>query len=651
MEEKKKHKLIETKKDKVKLIRSALELLSILILLALVIRALFLFKDYEPYDESDTAVVSGEDHGFLALSYLGVDRDGSDTLIATKRLYEELKALHDLGYVTITQQDIYDYYYNDKTLPDKALYLMFEDGRKDTAMFAEKLLEEFNYKATVMTYASNLEIRDNTFLTPKDIRKLEKSGYCELGTNGYRLAYINAYDRHGRFLGELTAKEYVKVRPFLSRDYNHYLMDFIRDENRIPVETSAEMRQRIDYDYEKMKEVYTKEFDRVPLAYVLMQANTGRFGDNDKVSEQNRKDMGEIFYLNFNREGFSLNDLKADEYDLTRMQPQAYWYVNHLLMRIWDDLDEDEKEWIEFVPGDEKRAEDWEIKTGACEFKKNLIALTSTPGETGRMEIKNTDIPDDVYITAGLTGNVLGEQSVALRSNEEENSALKISLQDNHIMVRDSVSGGNVIYDYDLHELIPENKRISVEEDDEAALEAELSARSQFSEDMKESVLYYYEKVDAKAEGKEEVVTYSEGGEEFIEDFDINDKGDRKVGILLQDDKLSVAVDGMIVADRIDVKDIGDMEGKTQLICGVPDSEYSQRNLTDDVYDGAFLDLKIYGVKPGGEVYDRFVSGKLQNGDTALEMCYDNSLRGVEFFGDKAGRIANAVINWFVKNL
>ena len=32
--------------------------------------------------------------------------------------------------------------------------IVFEDGRKDTAMFAEKLLEEFNYIATIMTRPS-----------------------------------------------------------------------------------------------------------------------------------------------------------------------------------------------------------------------------------------------------------------------------------------------------------------------------------------------------------------------------------------------------------------------------------------------------------------------------------------------------------------
>ncbi len=188
---------IETKKDIKKLIRTIFEGIFLLVLLFFIIKALFVIKIYEPYDETDTQVVSGEDKGFLALSYFGVDRSGTDTLISTERLGEHLEALSELGYVTVTQQDILDYYEKGKPLPDKALFLMFEDGRKDTAIFAQKVLEKNNFIATALTYAEKFETKDNKFLMPRDLNSLMKGGWWELGTNGYRLSYINAYDRYG----------------------------------------------------------------------------------------------------------------------------------------------------------------------------------------------------------------------------------------------------------------------------------------------------------------------------------------------------------------------------------------------------------------------------------------------------------------------
>ena len=348
----------ETQKDKIKLVRSVAEAAFLIVLLVFVLRSLFAVSKYQAYDSADRTVVSGEDKGFLAISYFGVDREGTDSLISTARLNEHLKALSDLGYVTITQQDIVDYYENGKPLPDKVLFLMFEDGRRDTAIFSEKILEKYNYLATILTYAEKFETKDNKFLMPKDLLELKKSTWWELGTNGYRLSYINAYDRYDRFLGELTSREYIALTPYMGRDYNHYLMDYIRDKYGLPAESTAAMKKRISYDYELMRKLYSEEVGEIPMVYVLMHANTGMFGNNEKVSQTNAENMQDLFAVNFNREGYSINTRESSIYDLTRMQPQAYWYTNHLLMRIWDDLAQEDKSTIAFVTGDETAAKD-----------------------------------------------------------------------------------------------------------------------------------------------------------------------------------------------------------------------------------------------------------------------------------------------------
>ena len=76
---------------------------------------------------------------------------------------------------------------------------MFEDGRRDTVLFSEKILEKYNYKATILSYADKFAEKDPKFLSAKDLKKLQDNGYWELGTNGYRLSYINSYDRYDRF--------------------------------------------------------------------------------------------------------------------------------------------------------------------------------------------------------------------------------------------------------------------------------------------------------------------------------------------------------------------------------------------------------------------------------------------------------------------
>ncbi|WP_396583847.1 hypothetical protein [Lactobacillus delbrueckii] len=73
---------------------------------------------------------------------------------------------------------------------------------------------------------------------------------------------------------------------------------------------------------------------------------------------------------------------------MTRLQPQAWWYTNHLLMRVKDDLPAKEQKQIKFLKGSQRRCKKWQLVKGAAEFKQNLIALTSEIGEQWPFDFK-----------------------------------------------------------------------------------------------------------------------------------------------------------------------------------------------------------------------------------------------------------------------
>ncbi len=619
---------IETKKDIKKLIRTIFEGIFLLVLLFFIIKALFVIKIYEPYDETDTQVVSGEDKGFLALSYFGVDRSGTDTLISTERLGEHLEALSELGYVTVTQQDILDYYEKGKPLPDKALFLMFEDGRKDTAIFAQKVLEKNNFIATALTYAEKFETKDNKFLMPRDLNSLMKGGWWELGTNGYRLSYINAYDRYGRFLGELTSREYIELTDYMGRDYNHYLMDYIRDKDGLPVESQQMMRERITHDYDLMNDIYTEEIGELPDFYVLMHANTGMFGNNEAVSEVNEENITRLFAANFNREGFSMNNRESSVYDLTRMQPQAYWYTNHLLMRIKYDLAEEERDTITFVTGDEERMQDWELLSGAAEFKGEQIVLTSEPESEGTLRLKGSDSWSDVRVTAQLTGNKVGTQTIYLRADEEKSRYVAVKIQNDVLYILQNTGAGEEeLFSMELR-LLDDTEPVSVEEDSQAALESELSVRARYSGSIGEWLAYIRERRQVQGE---KVQSVDEGAEEYIKEIQILDPGDRNIDIFLQGSMLSVQIDGKDAATDISVG--VDEAGSLYLESCWGGDGYSQRNLADDVYDAVFEQLSVYSA------------------DDSSQVLYRNVLTGTEKVAQTVSSIWNTIVDWFVRNL
>lgn len=620
---------LETKKDLRKLIRSILEGALLIGLLLAAARILTASKGYIPYDPEDPNVVSGADQGFLAVSYFGVDRRSTDTLVSVRQLDAQLGALHSLGYVTVSQEDVENYYSRGTALPDKALFLLFEDGRRDTALFAEKILEKYNYKATILSYADKFGEGDPKFLSPKDLNKLLKTGYWELGTNGYRLSYINTFDRYDRFLGQLTSDEFVRIHSYLGRDYNHYLMDYIRDEDRLPTESTREMESRITQDYRSMEEIYTQELGQVPGLYCLMHANSGRFGNTQSVSRVNGRNIQALFRMNFNRDGYSLNSRESSVYDLTRIQPQACWNTNHLLMRLWDDLPDSRKEEILFVSGQPDTAEgeekNWELRKGAVEYEADSIMLTTLPKGEGLLRLKDRSA-ENVTIEAELLGNQIGGQSLYLRANEDRSRCLCVSIQNNRLIVSETDNGNSTdLFILDLHDLVPEKDRVSVEEDSRDALAAEFTTRGRFAKSAADSMVFYSAANDAK---QTPAASVGEGAEEYIPEIQINDSGRVRLTVRLEGNTLQVLVDGQDVTGVIPVSVSG--SGGIAIGSSWGSWGYSQRNVADDVYDGVFHNLSI-----------------TENG-TCL---YDNRLTGLQKLWNTLQAAWIGTINWFIRNL
>jgi len=419
------------KKNRAKRVRTVVQFVLLIVLAALIIQALVAIKEYETPDKTKWA----NNGGFVALSYFGVSRSGTPDLIAKRKLDQQLEALHNQGYVTISQQDILDFYHNGKPLPEKALFLSFEDGRNDSSLYVQPYLEKYNFKATMLSYADRAGTKDPKFLQPAEMIKMTKKGFWELGSNGYRLSYINIFDWDGNLLGVKDESQFRDKT--VAKTYNHYLMDFIRDENNVPIEHREEMEARITKDYDSIKEVYDRHFGFVPQVYMIMHANSLYHGMNRLVADVNDRHIRELFNMHFNREGDAYNKSDESVYDLTRVQPAPYWYTNHLLMKLQKDTGQQMK----FVTGDKKRAKPWKTVSGVAEYEENRIALTSPPGARGQLYLKDSDAYTDVKLSAALEGNVIGKQAVYLRYNKEQDTYIKVSLIDNKLVVEQKKEG------------------------------------------------------------------------------------------------------------------------------------------------------------------------------------------------------------------
>lgn len=585
------------RKNAWKVIRTLLQVLVCLAVVLVLVRLLFFSSYYDPADQQNYAEASryeltasgqgkNSDSGFICISYNGlVIEDELDSMIVSQRAFnEQMAALHASGYVTISQQDVLDYYLNGKQLPEKALLILFEDGIYNTTLLAQSTLERYNYMATACTYADSLADSHNRYMTARNMKKLLENSYWELGSNGYRLAYINVYDRYGNYFGHLNTNEYVLIHEYLVRDYNHYLMDFLRDEDRLREESIDEMKARIEYDYQQMSELYKAELGYVPQLYVLMHANTGMFGNDPMVSNENRDQITRTFAMNFNRQGSCFNDLNASVYDLTRLQSRQYFSTNHLLMRIWDDTGHD----VAFVVGDEKEADKWYIDEGVAEFAGNKIILTSEPYAEGAMTLKEL-LLDDLDMTVTLQGNKVGIQSVYLRTDRERSTGVQVSLENYELVVRDLSAGGTELFRQSLFEL-DGGATQSVEENELEGLIA-----------LQEAIIDWDMEPARIEEARQElaylkrlkVPSIEEGGTPYVPGLDLSERDERQLRIQLVGSRLSVWLDGEQVCQRLMVSETG--RGSVALGAEVwkETERFSQTNLHDDVYDAVFIDPVI----------------------------------------------------------
>lgn len=584
MAQKKRNTVLNVRrKNRRKRIRVFLQAAILLILGTLLYHAVSDVKTYEAPDKS----AWNQKRGFIALSYFGVGRNGTAKLVAKSRLDEQLKALHDQGYRTISQQDILDFYAKGTPLPDKALFLAFEDGRNDSGLFAEPLLEKYNYKATFLSYADKMGKSERKFVQPKDMLDMVKTGFWELGTNGYRLSYINIFDKDGRFIGmkdekELTDKANVAY-------YNHYLMDFLRDENMIPVENRAQMEARIESDYKAMNDVYAKSLGYVPSVYMIMHANALGEGMNPLVTAANTASIKRLFKLHFNREGSSLNTKANGVLDLTRVQPEPYWSTNHLLMKIRKDTGES----MAFVRGDKEAAGAWEGLDGAAEFTGNKIVLTSPPGGIGKQALKEK--VRDVKVAATAAGNVVGKQMIYLRYDREKESYVRMSLENNTVAVEQKTAGHLSEFLF-KQELAP----VSWQEEDLAFDKASVYTREQ----------------TAAGASKETEIP-------------VNIRDSRRIEVVLQGNELKLTVDGEVLLEHLRVNDsIG--SGRVALA-----AQFSEQNEKDDIYDAVFENVEItsLGAKDGGAA-----------------MVFSNRLSGWKGVARQAKLTFDGAVNWMIEH-
>ena len=131
------------------------------------------------------------------LMYHNIFRSGkSGKYIVSEEGFEnDLKFLRDNGYTTVVMQDLIDFVYDGKALPEKSVVLSFDDGYFNNYAYAYPLLKKYNARAvlSIIGYYTDLytESPDEnprySHVTWDNVNEMMKSGAVELQNHSYNL--------------------------------------------------------------------------------------------------------------------------------------------------------------------------------------------------------------------------------------------------------------------------------------------------------------------------------------------------------------------------------------------------------------------------------------------------------------------------------
>jgi len=126
--------------------------------------------------------------------------------VSTANFEKDLQYFKNLGYTTVSAQQVIDYVDNNAPLPDKPILLTFDDGYYDNMYYALPLLQQYGMKAVVFVVGkytdqstASGDVNPNySYLTWDQIKELSATGTFEIGSHTYDMHNIKG-PRNGAF--------------------------------------------------------------------------------------------------------------------------------------------------------------------------------------------------------------------------------------------------------------------------------------------------------------------------------------------------------------------------------------------------------------------------------------------------------------------
>lgn len=116
------------------------------------------------------------DKGVCVLMYHSIDYEKNNGLRTPKEQFEkQIRYIKDNGYTTLTLNELYNFFANNKPVPKKSVVLTFDDGYLDNYKNAYPILKQYGIKATIFVITNTID-KDSKYMNSMQLRKLQNDG-------------------------------------------------------------------------------------------------------------------------------------------------------------------------------------------------------------------------------------------------------------------------------------------------------------------------------------------------------------------------------------------------------------------------------------------------------------------------------------------
>ncbi|MEL7639497.1 MAG: hypothetical protein AAGU21_07620 [Solidesulfovibrio sp.] len=373
----------------------------------------------------DRAAWSQRD-GFVAISYGGLTVDEKENSLVTKtQLRQQLAALAKAGYTAVTTADLRDFYASGKPLPDKALYVMFEGGRKDSVLFSQPVLQEIGLHASLYLYGSHLTGWNRFFMRADEIRKVAANPYWDVNSMGYHSELLNV-TREGR--------------------YAHYLTALQTGPDGQPAETQEAFDARVAEDFRLAYQSIADATGIPPLGYDFQPANTLGVSLPAELAKPVEEALKATFPVAFTRVGEAYNSRESAPHALTRLLVGPDWTADRLLLEIESRLPR--SRYLDF--SDSVRQGLWQVASGDITAEGQRLTVSEGDGKDPFARLRGSEGFENFLCQVKVEPTPKGAGLIYLRYRDAGSFA-RIQVTPDRVLVQEKNGTSlNTIFQYVL---------------------------------------------------------------------------------------------------------------------------------------------------------------------------------------------------------